>query len=128
MDDCCSTVNENKNADVFGIDCGDLAGDKPDLYPKYIENLNRANIPFYRVLGNHDMNYGGRSDETSTKIYNQTFGPAYYSFNRGKVHYVILDNVFYFGRIIFTWAILMKEYSNGWNRIYHTYQKAQRFL
>ena len=101
VDDCCSTVNENKNADVFGIDCGDLAGDKPDLYPKYIENLNRANIPFYRVLGNHDMNYGGRSDETSTKIYNQTFGPAYYSFNRGKVHYVILDNVFYFGRDYF---------------------------
>ena len=101
VDDCLATINENKEQDVFGIDCGDLAGDRSDLYPKYIDCLNRTNVPFYRVLGNHDMNYGGRTDETSTKTYNQTFGPAYYSFNRGKVHYIILDNVFYFGRDYF---------------------------
>jgi len=101
VEDCCSTIKENKQLDIVGIDCGDLAGDKPDLYSKYIEYLNRTNIPFYRVLGNHDMNYGGRSDETSTKKYNETFGPAYYSFNKGKVHYIILDNVFYFGRDYF---------------------------
>ena len=28
----------------------------------------------------------------------QYFGPDYYSFNRGKVHYVILDDVFCVGR------------------------------
>jgi len=101
VEDCRNTVNENKNLDAFGIDCGDLAGDMPNLYSKYIENLNRANIPFYRVLGNHDMNYGGRSDQTSTQRYSNTFGPTNYSFNRGKIHYIVLDNIFYFGRDYF---------------------------
>lgn len=87
--------------DVFGIDCGDLVGDKPELYSRYIDELHKTGVPFYRVLGNHDMNYGGRSDETSTVTYNRLFGPAYYSFNRGKVHYVVLDNVFYIGRDYF---------------------------
>ena len=26
------------------------------------------------------------------------FGPTYYSFDRGRVHYVVLDNVFYLSR------------------------------
>lgn len=101
VEDCRSFINENKNIDVFGIDCGDLVGDSPKLYSKYIDHLDHTNVPFYRVLGNHDMNYGGRTDETSTKTYNRIFGPAYYSFNRGKVHYIILDNVFYIGRDYF---------------------------
>ncbi len=101
IDDCTTTVGQYDDRDVFGIDCGDLVGDKPDLYPMYIQHLNQTSIPFYRVIGNHDMNYGGRSDETSAKTYSNIFGPTYYSFNRGKVHYIVLDNVFYFGRDYF---------------------------
>lgn len=101
VDDCKKTVEGNKDIDVFGIDCGDLTGEKPSLYPQYIEYLNRTGIPFYRVIGNHDMNYGGRTDETSDKTFTDIFGPTYYSFNRGKVHYVVIDNVFYFGRDYF---------------------------
>ncbi|HAC74085.1 calcineurin-like phosphoesterase C-terminal domain-containing protein [Petrimonas sulfuriphila] len=101
VEDCKETIASYEHTDVFGIDCGDLVGDKPQLYSQYINELNKTNIPFYRVSGNHDMNYGGRSDETSTKTYNSIFGPAYYSFNRGKVHYIVLDNVFYIGRDYF---------------------------
>lgn len=101
IDDNINTIDSYKGWEVFGIDCGDLVGDNPQYYPKYIEEINRLNVPFYRVLGNHDMNYGGRSDETSTDRYSSIFGPAYYSFNRGKAHYIILDNVFYMGRQYF---------------------------
>ena len=101
VDDCKTTIRESENQDVFGIDCGDLVGDKPELYAKYIDNISKTDVLFYRALGNHDMNYGGRSDETSTARYNHIFGPAYYSFNKGKVHYIILDNVFYLGRDYF---------------------------
>lgn len=101
VEDCKQTINSNKQHDVFGIDCGDLVGDRPQLYSRYIGELNKTGIPFYRVLGNHDENYGCRSDETSTRTYNSVFGPAYYSFNRGKVHYIVLDNVFYIGRDYF---------------------------
>lgn len=99
--DCKQTIDAHKQGDLFGIDCGDLVSERPQLYSRYIGELHKTGIPFYRVLGNHDMNYGGRSDETSTRTYNSIFGPAYYSFNRGQVHYVILDNVFYIGRDYF---------------------------
>ncbi len=91
----------DEHNDVFGIDCGDLVGDKPQLYSRYIDELSKTGIPFYRVLGNHDITYSERSDETSTTTYNRFFGPTYYSFNRGKVHYIVLDNVFYIGRDYF---------------------------
>lgn len=38
-----------------------------------------------------------RTDELSDRRYNEAFGPSWYSFNRGKAHYVVLDNVFYYG-------------------------------
>ncbi len=103
------TVADYKDFEVFGIDCGDLVGDKPDLYAHYIDHLSQTGVPFYRVKGNHDMNYGGRSHVTSTKTYNALFGPAYYSFNKGKVHYVVLDNVFYLGRDYFYMGYLAEE-------------------
>lgn len=101
IDDCIQTIDEYKDRYVFGIDVGDLVGDKPELYNPYIEHLSRTNIPFYRTPGNHDMNYGGRTHEYSTKTYSNIFGPTRYSFNKGKIHYIVLDNVFYFGRDYF---------------------------
>ena len=67
--DCRQTVDAYRQGDVFGIDCGDLVGDKPELYNRYIDELNRTGVPFYRVLGNHDMHYGGRTDELSTGVF-----------------------------------------------------------
>lgn len=52
----------------------------------------------YRVIGNHDMEYGVRSYEHSYKSYEENFGPIYYSFNRGKAHYIVLDNCYYINR------------------------------
>lgn len=89
------------NRDILGVDCGDLVEDKPELYPLYIEHQNRTGIPFYRIPGNHDLQYGGRTTETSTERYEKTFGPGHYSFNRGSVHYIVLNNVFYLGRDYF---------------------------
>ncbi|MBK5196646.1 MAG: metallophosphoesterase, partial [Proteiniphilum sp.] len=87
--------------DILGIDCGDLVGDKPELYPLYIEHLNRTEIPFYRLPGNHDLQFGGRTTESSTQRYEETFGPDHYSFSRGQIHYIVLNNVFYLGRDYF---------------------------
>ena len=98
VEDCATTVAQYKDRDVFGIDCGDLSFDKPELYSPYIDALNKANVPFYRVLGNHDLKLGGRSTEKSVSQYESFFGPANYSFNRGNAHYIVLNNVFYLGR------------------------------
>ena len=100
LDDC-KELAKKQDRDVFGIDCGDLVGDKPELYEPYIEAVDGLGIPFYRVMGNHDMTLYGRSHETSYAKFEELFGPSYYSFNRGKAHYVVLNDVFYLSRDYF---------------------------
>lgn len=87
-----------KECDVFGIDCGDIVGDKPSLYPSYLKASSMVGIPYFRVIGNHDMTHGGRTFEYSYRTFQENFGPAYYSFNKSKAHYVVLNNNFYVNR------------------------------
>lgn len=101
LDDCIAFIQDKKDNEIFGIDCGDLVGDKPELYPDYISSLNRLDIPFYRVIGNHDMKLYGRSHETSYQKFEEIFGPSYYSFNKGNAHYIVLNDVFYLARDYF---------------------------
>lgn len=84
--------------EVFGLDCGDIVGDSPNLFPNYINSVSDLDIPVFRSIGNHDMTYGGRSYEYSYQKFEELFGPIYYSFNRGKAHYIVLNNNFYVNR------------------------------
>ena len=84
--------------DTFGLCLGDIVGWNHALYPEYNKVMSQAGIQFRNVMGNHDMtNYGDRH-EGSMKDYEDTFGPAWYSFNVGKVHYVVLNDNFFIGR------------------------------
>lgn len=98
--DCRKTLNKIKG-EVFGIDCGDIVGDSPHLYPDYINAVSALNIPMFRSIGNHDMNYYGRTHETSYKTFEGYFGPTLYSFNKGNAHYIVLNNNFFIGRDYF---------------------------
>ncbi len=80
-----------------GIGCGDLVWDKFELFADYKEALGATGVPFFNVIGNHDMDLDARTDEVSAQTFKQQFGPTYYSFNRGKIHYVVLDDVFFIG-------------------------------
>ena len=79
------------------IGCGDLVWDKFELYDDYKKAVDIAGIPFFQVIGNHDMDIKSRSDDQSSDTFKNLFGPTYYSFNRGEIHYVVLDNVFFIG-------------------------------
>jgi 3',5'-cyclic AMP phosphodiesterase CpdA len=82
---------------VYGVVCGDIVDDKPVFYNDIKQLLGVTGVPFFFVPGNHDVTFDVRSEDLSKAGYKQTFGPNYYSFNRGKVHYVVLDNIFYSG-------------------------------
>lgn len=92
---------ESIGGDYFSVDCGDIVGDSPWLYPHYLAVADGAGIPVWRILGNHDMNYNGNCFETSYRTFEELFAPNYYSMNRGKAHYVFLNNNFYVGREYF---------------------------
>ncbi|MDD4609755.1 MAG: calcineurin-like phosphoesterase family protein [Bacteroidaceae bacterium] len=109
LDDCIQSIQKNQDTDIIGIDCGDLVGDKPSLFEAYIQSTARLDIPFYKVIGNHDMTLNGRSHETSYAKFESLFGPAYYSFNRGKAHYIVLNDVFYLARQYFYMGYLEEK-------------------
>jgi hypothetical protein len=82
---------------VHGICVGDIVWDNLPLYNDYNTAVAKMGIPFFQALGNHDMDYRMGGDETSDKTFKEYFGPTYYSFNRGKAHYIVLDDVRYLG-------------------------------
>jgi hypothetical protein len=87
----------SKDILFHGIGCGDLVWDKFELFDQYKEAVEKTGIPFFQVIGNHDMDLDARTDDLSTRTFKDLFGPTYYSFNRGEVHYVVLDDVFFIG-------------------------------
>ena len=98
IDDMKITIDDlSTQKPVHAIGLGDIVFDKYDLFDTYKQIISKTNVPFYQVLGNHDMNYNKRSEELSNKSYNEKFGPTYYSYNRGNIHYIVLDDVFYYG-------------------------------
>lgn len=79
----------------FGISLGDLVGDDLRLHPKYKASVGRVGIPWYNVIGNHDMNLDVETDSLSDETFESYFGPASYSFNYGQVHFIVLDDIRY---------------------------------
>jgi len=87
--------------DIFGLDAGDVVGDHPELYESSLRHRSGLGFPLYIANGNHDMQYYGQTHETSKARFEKAIGPTNYSFNRGDVHYITIDNVFYIGRDYF---------------------------
>ena len=83
---------------IHGITVGDIVWDELQLFADYDKAVGEMGIPFFQCLGNHDMDYRKGGDETSDDTFTQTYGPTTYSFNRGQVHYVVMDNVRYLGK------------------------------
>src|SRR5690606_24147142 len=79
----------------FGISLGDLVGDNLTLHPSYKETVGKIGLPWFNVMGNHDMNYDVQEDVFSDETYEKNFGPNTFSFNYGNAHFIILDNIIY---------------------------------
>ncbi|MCX2574506.1 calcineurin-like phosphoesterase family protein [Pedobacter sandarakinus] len=82
---------------VHGITVGDIVWDNHELFADYDLAVKEMGIPFFQCLGNHDMDYRMGGDDTSDRTFQEHYGPTYYSFNRGKAHYVVMDDVRYLG-------------------------------
>jgi hypothetical protein len=79
----------------FGITLGDLVGDNLSLHAPYKEAIKEIGLPWYHVMGNHDMNYDAAADSLSNESFEAGFGPADYAFNCGKAHFIVLDDILY---------------------------------
>jgi hypothetical protein len=92
-----ATIRALGERPAFGIACGDIMFDDLSLYPEYERAVAAAGVPFFQVVGNHDLDFEGRTDEATVATFESRFGPGHYSFDRGEVHYVVLDDVLWHG-------------------------------
>ncbi|MGQ0529532.1 MAG: calcineurin-like phosphoesterase C-terminal domain-containing protein [Panacagrimonas sp.] len=83
---------------LLGISLGDIASDDLSLYDPINDAMRLIGLPWYNVPGNHDVNYDVDRDEDSDESFSAIYGPPSYAFQRGKVHFLILDDVIYQGQ------------------------------
>ncbi|MBN2315760.1 MAG: metallophosphoesterase [Sedimentisphaerales bacterium] len=80
-----SEINALKPAFVW--DMGDMS-----LYPNsskaYLDCVKQFQMPLHACPGNHDI---ALYDANPRKLFNDCFGPAFYSFDFGGVHFIALD-------------------------------------
>merc|ERR550525_432550 len=71
---------------------GDVMGDDLNLYGRLKMNNAMGGTNQFFSHGNHDLDFDAGSDNDSADTFRREFGPEYYSFDIGMVHFVVLDN------------------------------------
>jgi len=85
----------NSKLPIYGLCLGDIVDEKhQELTNSMRVLLQSTSMPFFVTIGNHDKQTGKTGDEV-TKNFRDNFGPLNYSFNRGDVHFICLDNILY---------------------------------
>lgn len=82
---------------AFGVTLGDIVFDDLSMFRPLNQVIALIGIPWYNVLGNHDLNFDSPDDKHSTETFQSVYGPPYYSFDHGPTHFVVLDNVVWVG-------------------------------
>jgi len=80
----------------YGLIMGDLTGNKPALTGQMKTLIGSANMTAFVTIGNHDKVATTIQTKPSTSdAFEAVFGPTDYSFNRGDVHFVCLDDIIF---------------------------------
>ncbi len=94
-----SFLGKNSGKKVYGITLGDMTW---DLYwydnnfgfKEYSNTINTIKgMQIFHTIGNHDHDMLQAGDFSTAGQFKNHVAPTYYSFNIGKVHYVIIDDI-----------------------------------
>lgn len=95
MDDI-KTLVASESLSSYALAMGDMVGDKPAFFEQMKVLAGSSAMPVFTTIGNHDkVATSNTSDPRTTDAFSDVYGPVNYSFNRGDVHFVCLDNVIY---------------------------------
>ncbi len=77
----------------FGVTLGDIMFDDLSLFESGARTVALLGIPWYNVIGNHDINTDAKESRYANETFERVFGPSYYSFDYGTVHFLVLDDI-----------------------------------
>jgi len=86
----------NETAD-FGLVQGDVVWDRPNLFKPTAKLLAMGGKPMWYIFGNHDIDYDAPDNVQAADSYKQVFGPTYYAFDHGALHFIMLNSVIWEG-------------------------------
>ncbi|MDF9832624.1 hypothetical protein M2103_000834 [Ereboglobus sp. PH5-5] len=90
--------NKTSKLPCYAILLGDICGDSPQYHRTMREYTGLTEIPYFAVIGNHDHEQAITDDYKSAAPFEDVFGPVNFSFNRGDVHIIGMDDILYNGR------------------------------
>jgi hypothetical protein len=82
---------------AFGVSLGDIAYDDLSTLEPYTEAFGLIGVPWYNLVGNHDLNFDAPDNRQANETFRRVFGPPYHAFNYGPVHFLVLRNVEWLG-------------------------------
>ncbi|HAO95199.1 MAG TPA: metallophosphoesterase, partial [Verrucomicrobiales bacterium] len=92
------TIQELIGTDAeFGVTLGDILFDDLSLFETHNSIVALVGVPWWNVIGNHDLNFDAPDDRTSDETFERVYGPPYHAFTWGPVNFVVLDNVMWGG-------------------------------
>ncbi len=88
--------SETADEAAFGVSLGDLVFDDLSLFDELNEMMSAIGVPWYNVSGNHDHNTDAPDNFYAAETFQRVYGPAYYAFEYGSVHFIVLNNIYWF--------------------------------
>ncbi len=89
---------------VYCLTLGDMTWDMYWVsnnygFADYLQTMNGYfdGVPFFHTMGNHDNEMEKAGDWEKAFKYTENLSPDYYSFNLGKIHYIVMDNMDFTG-------------------------------
>lgn len=77
----------------FGVTLGDIVFDNLDVMPAHNAAVALIGLPWWNVIGNHDVNTDAPAADEHDDTYNRIYGPSWFSFDYGPVHFIALNNI-----------------------------------
>ena len=87
---------ESSDKDVYAIHLGDVVYNYMTSYDHYLDASATATVPMINVIGNHDFDQHTLFDtKLGTPYFESYIAPQNYSFNIGKIHFVVVNDILY---------------------------------
>ncbi|NIP98896.1 MAG: metallophosphoesterase, partial [Akkermansiaceae bacterium] len=64
----------------FGVTLGDILFDDLSLFEAHNSIVALIGVPWWNVIGNHDLNFDSPGDKHSDETFERVYGPNYYAF------------------------------------------------
>lgn len=82
---------------AFGITLGDVLFDNLTLFEALNDAVAHIGLPWYNIVGNHDLNMDVPDNELATETWKRVYGPTHYAYQYGSTWYIALNDVVWTG-------------------------------